>query len=102
MWQKSIHIFIFLVGDPPCIDKGPDNPNITTENSRVKIGTPINFYDGYSVNIDCVTISGMPPITITWLRNGVFLAKDVNTTTITDAKDGDVVTYRAVNNIRFD
>ena len=32
----------------------------------------------------------------------MFLARDANTTTIIDAKDGDVVTYRAVNNIGVD
>ena len=50
--------------------------------------------------------SGTPPITIRWLwiRNGTSINKydNVNTITISNAKDGDVVTCRANNNIGFD
>ena len=59
-------------------------------------------FDGYNVTIDCTTVSGTPPITITWLRNGMLIDTDVNTITITDAKDGDTIVCRADNNIGFD
>ena len=75
--------------------------NIIKGNKSVKIGTPVYVFDGYNVTINCTTV-GTPPITITWLHNGMLIAEDVNTITITDAKDGDVITCRANNNIGFD
>ena len=106
-----MRILIFLSGDPPCIDKGPDIPQpciITKGNKRVKIGSPVYILDGYNVTIDC-NASGTctPPITITWVlfRNGISIPMDeydnVNTITIPNVKDEDVVTCRA-NSIEFD
>ena len=59
-------------------------------------------FDGYNVTIDCATVSGTPPITITWLHNGTLIDEDVSAITITDAKGGDVIVCRVDNNIGFD
>ena len=98
---------MFLLGNPPDINEGPhvERPDeITKENKRVTIGTPVYVFDGYSVTIDCNAVDGTPPITITWLRNEMPIpdSEDVNTITINDPKDGDVITCRADNNIGFD
>ena len=74
---------------------------ITEGNKRVKIGSPAYVRQGYNVTIDC-NASGTPPISIAWGYNEEIIAGDVNTITITDAEDGDVVTCRADNNIGFD
>ena len=74
---------------------------ITEGNKRVTIGSPAYVLLGYNVTIDC-NASGTPPIFITWVHNELIIAGDVNTITITDAKDGDVITCRADNNIGFD
>ena len=95
---------MFILGNPPDIDEGPhiEKPdNVTEGNKRVTIGSPVYVREGYSVTIDCTTISGTPPITITWLRNGTLIAEDVNNITITDANNSDVITCRAVNNVGF-
>ena len=76
--------------------------SITKGNKRVTIGTPAYVLDGYNVTIDCTTVSGTPPITITWIHNGMLIAEDVNTITITDAEDGDIIICRADNNVGFD
>ena len=74
---------------------------ITEGNKRVKIGSPAYVLQGYNVTIDC-NVSGTPPISIIWVYNEQFRPEDGNTITITDAKDGDVVTCRADNHIGFD
>ena len=95
---------MFLLGDRPDIDEGSliGNNDTTEGNKTVTIGNPVNVHDGYSVTIDCTTVSGTPPITITWIRNETLIAEDVNTITITDAKDDEVITCRADNNIGYD
>ena len=74
---------------------------ITEGNKRVKIGSPAYVLQGYNVTIDC-NASGTPPIYIAWRNNEELLDKNDTTITIPDAKDGDVVTCRAENNIGFD
>ena len=96
---------MFLLGNPPDIDEGPPMSRLTTiivGNKRVTIGSPVYVHDGYSVTIDCTTVSGTPPITIRWFRNGTLIAGDVNNITITDANNSDVITCRADNNVGFD
>ena len=96
---------MFLLGNPPDIDEGPhiEKPEKVTEgNKRVTIGSPVYVRDGYSVTIDCTTVSGTPPITITWLRNGTPIAGNANSITINDTNNSDVITCRAVNNVGFD
>jgi len=68
---------------------------------RVKIGTPIYVIDGFDVIIDCDIDSGTPPITIHWFCNGQLDPSrgNVSTITVTDANDGDVIMFRADNNI---
>ena len=65
----------------------------------VYIGTPVYIFRGYNVVINCRIIYGTPPITIEWLRNGLPDTTRGNTssTTITDAKNGDVFTCKADN-----
>ena len=96
---------MFLLGNPPDIDEGPliEKPtNITEENKRVTIGSPVYVHEGYNVTIDCTTVSGTPPITFRWFRNGTLIAGDVNNITITDVNNSDVITCRADNNVGFD
>ena len=96
---------MFLLGNPPDIDEGPhiERPtNITEGNKRVTIGSPVYVREGYSVTIDCATVSGTPPITIRWFHNGTLIAGNVNNITITDANNSDVITCRADNNVGFD
>ena len=96
---------MFLLGNPPDIDEGPhiERPdNVIEGNKRVTIGSPVYVHEGYSVTIDCTTVSGTPPITIRWFRNGTLIAGDVNTITINDTSNADVITCRADNNVGFD
>lgn len=37
-----------------------------------------------------------------WFRNEMLIAEDVNTTTITDAEDGDFISCRAINDVGND
>ena len=98
---------IFILSDPPDIDEGSfvPRPSVNTRsNKRVKIGTPVYVYSGFDVIIDCNIMSGTPPITIKWLRNGSLdpTRGNVSTITITDARNGDIFKCRAENNIGFD
>ena len=98
---------MFLLGNPPDIDEGPDikmPDNITEGNKRVTIGSSVYVHDGYSVTIDCTTVSGTPPITITWVHNETLIAEDVNSITInaSDAINGEIITCRANNSVGFD
>ena len=80
----------------------PDD--VMLQNITVRIGTPTYVVDGSDVIIDCNVLNGTPPITITWLRNGVADPTRGNATNITvdDYHDGDVFTCRADNDIGFD
>ena len=82
----------------------PQPPKVISDKQSVKIGTPVYVVDGFNVTIDCDVISEVPPINITWCRNGVpdLFRGNVSTITITDASDGDVFTCRAENNIGCD
>ena len=78
----------------------PDN--ITKGNKRVKIGTDVYVFSGYSVTIDCNVASGRTPITYSWFFNGIEFRGNDTTIIITDATYGDVITCRASNSIGFD
>ena len=94
--------------DPPVIDEGSFVPRpsvFTNGTKRVKIGTPVYVYKGFDVIIDCNTVDGTPPITITWFRNGSSYptrGNTPNTITITNARDRDSFKCRADNNAGFD
>ena len=88
--------------DLPEIDEGSHvlRPSVITRgNKRVKIGAPVYVYDGFDVIIDCNIVNGTPPITIQWFHNGSpdTTRGNVSTTTITDARNGDVFKCRADN-----
>ena len=104
-----MYILLYLyILDPPVIDKGsfvPRPSTITKGNKRTKIGTPVYVHKGFDVIIDCKTVNGTPPITITWFRNGSPYPAIGNTSftiTITDASNGDIFECRAENIIGFD
>ena len=101
------YYFLFLLGDPPCIDRPISNPNITEGTRRVNVGNPVIICPATDVIIDCNIVNGTLPITILWLcNNEVIDSSEVYTyssnITITGAKDGDVIKCRANNSIGFD
>ena len=97
-----------ILGDPPDIDEGPFIPvpdSVPPGDLTVKIGSPVYVISGYNVTIICNILTGTPPVSIIWLRNG--MPEDpprgnVTTITVTDATHGDVFTCRADNNIGYD
>lgn len=96
-----------MLGVPPDIDEGSfvmRPPSVTRGNKRVKINTPVYVVNRFDVIIDCDIVSGTPPITITWFRNGMLEAfrGNVSIITITNYTDGDVFQCRADNDIGFD
>ena len=99
---------VLILGAPPDIDEGPIIPppdTVRPGDVIVSIGSPAYIIFGYNVTIVCNILTGTPPVSITWLRNG--MPEDpprgnVTTITVTDATDGDVFTCRADNNIGFD
>ena len=99
--------FLFLLGEPPDIDKGPFVPPPTIfpkETQMVNIGTPVYIFKGYDVIINCNIVNGTRPINIMWLHNGEpeDPPSENTTITITDAQNGDVFMCRADNSIGFD
>ena len=67
---QSLLLYLYTL-EPPVIDKGAFLFTLPKRGSvRVKIGTPAFVYSGTDVTIDCKIISGTPPITIKWSRNG--------------------------------
>ena len=98
---------LFTAFHAPVIDKGSfvPIPSVITRGSKsVTIGTPVYVHSGFDVIIDCNTVSGTPPINITWFRNGSpypTIGND-STITITDASNGDVFKCRADNIEGFD
>ena len=96
-----------MLGVPPDIDEGPFIPlpySLTRLRMTVKIGSPVYVVDGFNVIINCNILTGTPPVTILWFRNGVLdlsLGSN-NSVTINDARDGDVFTCRADNIIGQD
>lgn len=96
-----------MLGDPPDIDEGPfvpQPPTLIGENMIVEIGTPIYLVKGFHVTINCNILTGTPPVTISWFRNGLPDPSrgNVSSITVTDPEDGDNFTCRAENNIGFD
>ena len=71
-------IFIGIV-----IETGGSKP-LSVENGviTVKVGSTVYTVDGITIIIICNVISGDPPITISWLRNGVLDQSRGNVTTI--------------------
>ena len=95
------------LGDPPDIDEGPFIPlpdSVTAGDMTVKIGSPVYVVDGSDVIINCNILTGTPPVTIIWLRNGVLDSSlgNANSVTINDYMDGDKFTCRANNSIGYD
>jgi len=75
--------------------------------NTVKIGSPAYIIDGYDLTIVCRTVSGTPPITITWFHNGILDLSWMNASTITILNVGlnligDNYTCRASNDVGYD
>ena len=70
----------------------------------VKIGSPVYVVDGSDVIINCSILTGTPPVTFIWLRNGVLDSSlgNADSITINYYMDGDMFTCRADNNIGYD
>ena len=85
-----------------------EKPTTEPENKRVDVGNPVNVSRGFNLTIDCIVISGTPPIAVTWIRNDNELISSSEgnsssiTINVTDAYDGDNITCRADNNIGYD
>ena len=47
------------------------------------IGSPAYIIDGFDLTITCNVITGIPPINISWYRNGVVDSSKRNMSTIT-------------------
>ena len=97
----------FILGNPPGIDEGPFIPlpdTVIPGDVTVKIGSPVYVVDGFDVIINCSILTGTPPVTIIWLRNGVLDSSLGSATSITidDYMDGDMFTCRADNNVGYD
>ena len=80
----------------------PDS--VTPEDVTVKIGSPVYVVNGSDVIINCSILTGTPPVTFIWLRNGVLDSSlgSANSITIDDYMEGDMFTCRADNNIGYD
>ena len=72
------------------------------------IGSPAYIADGYDLTITCNIINGIPPINISWYRNGVVDSSRGSTSTITisnvdiNKDNGVVYICRAENDKGFD
>ena len=72
------------------------------------IGSPAYIVDGYDLTITCNVVTGLPPINISWYRNGVLDSSRGNTSTITvsntniNTDNGVVYTCRAENDKGYD
>ena len=74
-------VILFVIGI--VIETGGSKP-LSVENGviTVKVGSTVYTVDGITIVIICNVISGDPPITISWLRNGVLDQSRGNVTTI--------------------
>ena len=72
---------LFVIGI--VIETGGSKP-LSVENGviTVKVGSTVYTVDGITIVIICDVISGDPPITISWFRNGVLDRSRGNATTI--------------------
>ena len=74
-------VVLFVIGI--VIETGGSKP-LSVENGviTVNVGSTVYTVDGITIVIICNVISGDPPITISWLRNGVLDQSRGNITTI--------------------
>ena len=87
------------------IDNGvSQSPFVKNGVITAKIGAPVYIVDGFSVTLVCNVTKGDPPISISWLHNGMPSESwgNVSTITVTNATDGDVFTCIAQNKRGFD
>ena len=79
-------------------------PIIMREDQRFKIGSQAYVFKGYVITFVCNVVNGTPPITIMWFRNDVLISSQENSFTIeiTGARDSEIVSCRAINNIGSD
>ena len=80
-------------------------PIIMREDQIFKIGSQAYVFKGYVITFDCNVVNGTPPITISWFRNNVEIdSRQGNSSnlTIPSARDGEIVSCRAINNIGSD
>ena len=81
---------------------------IPNNDVTVMIGSPAYIADGYDLTITCNVINEIPPMNISWYRNGVLDSSRGNTSTITisdvviNKDNGVVYTCRAENDKRYD
>ncbi len=79
-------ILIDIATAPPVIVEGqciPQPEVIPNNDVTVMIGSPAYIADGYDLTITCNIINGIPPINISWYRNGVVDSSRGSTSTIT-------------------
>ena len=99
-------IFAFL-SDTPCIERDTFQP-VVVENGvvRLKIGSPVYITDGLSYTIVCNITCGRPPVTITWLPDGIPHQTNGNVSTVTitstDVSHGDVLSCNASNSVGYE
>jgi len=97
------------VDGSPDIDEGPfiSQPlSIDPGHQTVKIGSPAYIIDGFDLTIICVSVSGTPPMTTRWFRNGVLDLSWMNASTITVLNiemnwNDNNITCRAENDVGY-
>ena len=82
----------------------PPPSTVLPGDMEVQIGSPAYVIDGADITLVCDIVSGIFPITIMWLHNGVVdpTRGNVSTITVTNYNDGDVYTCRVENDVGFD
>ena len=103
----SSYSCLCLIGVPPDIQEGPfvpPPPSVPPGDIEVQIGSDAYVIDGFDITIVCNILTGIRPITIMWLCNGVAdpTRGNVSTITVTNYNDGDEYTCRAENDVGFD
>ena len=104
-------LYIYIGNGSPVIDGGHCilKPEVVPNGDvTVMIGSPAYINNGYNLTLACRNVNGLPPITISWYRDGVLDSSRGNTSTITienvdiDKDNGAVYTCRADNDKGYD
>ena len=106
MLTETVMNAVHIGEGPPVIAEGqciPQPEVIPNGDVTVMIGSPAHINDGNDLTLACRVDSGLPPINISWYRNGMLDSSKGNTSTITianvdiDKDNGAVYTCRADN-----